>query len=823
MRAVPSLLLSGLTASMLLGCPSLPPAECDAGNCGDPGAAGGNAARVLPRPSRSTAINLTSNDGILAAVNPDNASLSLFNAASKTKSAEVAFAPGSEPVGVVIHPDDVTAFVVLRRAGKLVKVSGLDKVTPTVGAEATVGSEPTGAALSPTGKLAVVANFGETTVSLVDTGTMAVIATVDVGGNPRAVAITNDGDGDDADEKAYVTLFYGAPASEATDDGRIGKVVEVDLGLRAKTATIDLSPIADTGFGVAQPDGGVGASVGCAPNQLFNIAINAGKAYVTHVCAAPKGPVFKFTNLFAGLSVIDLATKTEDKGPTGSVALSKLVAAQGGATSALLGVPVELDFKLGTNVAYVAAQAADKVQRVHFKGNDPRGPIVLGPDSNFAQMDLKGTGGIKVPIGIVVAHGKATAYVNNWIDRSITVLDLGLQTADGEPVSSASKPTAGSQEARELNGKKFFFTGTGRWSDRGVNSCGSCHPDGLSDNLTWVFAAGPRQTTPLDGTFSKVNPADQRALNWTAIFDELHDFELNTRGTAGGKGAITTGTVPDDVPFSLTLGKLLTGKATATRNDNLSGSTKDVVTTTAAVKDWDEIEAYVKKIRANNGPRALDAAAVARGRAVFQSANCFTCHGGAKWTVSRVPYTPSVEKNGSLPGDDNVPAAPTGLRTELRTGGSLPFPNPNINTDTKKVDVERIPGAGPGGAELVVAPERITCVLRSVGTFDAANAIEKKANGAQAQGFRGFNPPSLLGLATSAPYLHHGAAKTLEELFTGRYATHHQAGNALFLANGGTTAEEQGQISDLIAFLKSIDDRTEAFTIPSNQDICGGY
>ncbi len=816
-----SFLMLAVASAVLTGCPpAAPPPTCDGGICPDATDAGG-VSHVLPRPSRSTAINLTTNDAVVAAVNPDNDSLSLFNAVAKTKSTEVTFAPGSMPVGVVIHPDDLTAFVVLRKAGKLAKVTGLDKLTPGSGGEVQVGSEPTGVALSPTGAIAVVANFGDTTVTLVDTATMTALATVDVGGNPRAVAVTNDGDGDDEDEKAYVTLFYGAPVSEATDDGRIGKVVEVDLGARLKTATFDLAPIADTGFGVPQADGGVGASVGCSPNQLFNIALNNGKAYITHVCAAPKGPVFKFTNVFAGLSVIDLAARAEDRGPTGSVALSKLVAAQGGATAALLGVPIELDFKLGTNVAYVVAQAADKVQRVHFKGSDVRGPIVLGPDSNFAQMDLKGTGGIKVPLGIVVAHTKAQAFVNNWVDRSVQVLDLGLQTADGEPLPSASKPAVTTQEARELAGKKFFFTGTGRWADRGVSSCGSCHPDGLSDNLTWVFAAGPRQTTPLDGTFSKLNPDDQRALNWTAIFDELHDFELNTRGTSGGKGAITT--APDDLPFPLGVGKVLNGRTVATRNDNLSGSTKDVVTSNALLKDWDDIEAYVKKVHANTAPRAQDSAAVARGRAVFQAANCHTCHGGAKWTVSRVPYRPSVEKNGSLPGDDNVPAAASGLRTELRTGGVLPFPNPNINTDTRKVDVERIAGAGPGGAELVVAPERITCVLRAVGTFDAANAIEKKANGAQAQGFKGFNPPSLLGLATSAPYLHHGAAKTLEELFSGKFANHHQAGNALFLANGGTTAQEKAEVADLIAFLKAIDERTELFAIPANQDICGGY
>lgn len=39
------------------------------------------------------------------------------------------------------------------------------------------------------------------------------------------------------------------------------------------------------------------------------------------------------------------------------------------------------------------------------------------------------------------------------------------------------------------------------------------------------FARGPRQSTSLDGSFSKKDKNDRRILNWTAIVDELSDFE----------------------------------------------------------------------------------------------------------------------------------------------------------------------------------------------------------------------------------------------------------------------------------------------------------
>ncbi len=827
-------LLVVLVATGLLACPPAPQPDGGSGGGeatgggsatggGDATGGGGMQGPILPRANHSTPVQISTTDGLVAMVNQGSDSLSIFNTAgaSKSRSAVVDFGADTMPVSVALHPDDTTAFVVLRRSKQLAKVTGLNTLTPVIAPTRTpLGAEPTGVALSPSGAIAVVANFGEGTVTFIDTASMSVLGTTTVGGSPRAVAITNDLDSEDTDEKAYVTQFFGDATAEVSDTGRTGRVQELDLATRTVSATITLAPIATTGFGVGLADGGTGPDVTCSPNQLFSIAINNGKAYVPHVCAAPQGPVFKFTNVFAAVSVIDLSTKQEDLGQAGTAALSRLIAQQGTASSNLLGVPVGIDFRPGTNVAYVASQAGDVLQRVHYRGlSDGRGPVVLGTDAAFAQINLRGTGGIKVPLGVAVAHSANFAYVANWAERSLSVVDLAQQALDSDIVA-ADKPAPNTRDAHVLAGLKFFFTGTGRWSDRSVNSCGSCHPDGLSDQLTWLFAAGPRQSTALDGTYAKNDATDQRVLNWTAIFDELHDFELNTRGTAGGKGAITTGAPPGDVAFNLTNGVSLDGGLNnVTRNDFLSGSTKAVVASAAALKDWDEVDEYVKTIRSYRAPTTLDAGAVAEGRALFQSNNCHACHGGPKWTVSRLPYTPSPEKNGSLPGANALPAAATGLRTEAR---AAMLPNAALNLDTQKVAVETAVQLFDGGTGNV-GPERVTCVLRAVGTFEVANPLERKADGTQAQGLKGFNPPSLLSVNAGAPYFHHGEAKTLEEVFAARYAGHHQAGNANFLANGGTTPAEQLQVSQLVAFLKSIDESTAPFSIPPNQDICVNY
>src|SRR5207244_9563790 len=76
---------------------------------------------------------------------------------------------------------------------------------------------------------------------------------------------------------------------------------------------------------------------------------------------------------------------------------------------------------------------------------------------------------------------------------------------------------------RRSSDLELFFTGRGpdtRMSQESWGGCIVCHPNGRSDNVTWHFDAGPRQVIPLDGMFSKIDPRDQRALNWSAVRDE---------------------------------------------------------------------------------------------------------------------------------------------------------------------------------------------------------------------------------------------------------------------------------------------------------------
>ena len=105
-------------------------------------------------------------------------------------------------------------------------------------------------------------------------------------------------------------------------------------------------------------------------------------------------------------------------------------------------------------------------------------------------------------------------------------------------VQAFDLPTPGSAGETNLVGAEMFFSSRGnfdaipgtnslrdRLSSEGWQSCASCHFKGLTDGVIWQFAAGPRKSVPLNSSFNPQNRTQQRLLNYSAIFDEIEDFE----------------------------------------------------------------------------------------------------------------------------------------------------------------------------------------------------------------------------------------------------------------------------------------------------------
>jgi YVTN family beta-propeller protein len=787
--------------------------------------AGGGA--VATRPSRSSAIALSEDGARIAMVNPDDGSLSVFQTGDHARVGKVA--TGARPAAVAIMPDGKSAFVANRGAATVVRVSGIDGGTPAVTAEIEVGAEPVALALSPTGRRLFVAEYAQSRLSVIDTASLQVISSHAID-RPRGLLVTNNADASDDDEQVVVTQFFGdpVPGGEARDDGRVGRVRVYALRDLSQYSDISLAPI-DSGF---RKDGlATGPTVVTSPNQLGAVATAGGRLYITSVSASPADKARFDNNVFPVVYVADLATRAEVRDASGTVNLARKIydAIPSPSPASPRFVPgdlVDLDFVPGASVAYAIGRAADVMQRVTF------GTTVQVGSSQNQQIDLAGNDAIgrcQAPIGVVVDRAKNRAYVNCWITRRLGVVSLDSQTLV-QTVEAAGQPTT-EAERSALRGARFYFTGRGRWSaavsngakgGEGWSACSSCHPDGLTDNITWIFASGPRQTTSQDGSFSHGPGAQkQRIFNWTGIFDGHHDFERNTRDVSGGLGAVTRalaaadcGKLDKELPVPLTDTLLADGIPLAGVGRPIKEIADDATVANCGHKDWDDIDNYVRTIQPVAALRAPDATAVARGRQLFIEGGCAKCHGGAGWTISRRFFTPSGAKNAELAAAPF--ARPAFLSAFLYDAGALPRTHLSVQPPILE------DASGPA-EPAPVAVAQVACVLRNVGTFGvpgdraATDALEKRALGngslVRAQGRAGYNVPSLYGLALGAPYLHHGQAPTLEALLSDtRWELHTNAGNANF----SLRLAEPGKLADLTAFLRSIDARTPEIAVPTD-------
>lgn len=716
------------------------------------------AAPVRTTPSNSSPIAITSDDSKVVVVNPLNNSVTILNVAGDANQKVAEVNVGIEPQTVAISNDDKFAYVT-NQGGNSVSVIDL-----TANAEVTkvpVGVEPYGIALTPDGARAYVVNGASGSVSILDTATNKLIASIPLPlVEPRGIAITANNAGA-GPQFVYVTQFLSQLSpngKEMTDNGHEGKVVVLSTSDDQNVVgTIVLAPH-DTGFTSDRTAFGGGATdpVTAFPNQLQSIVLKNGRGYLPNIAASPQGPVKFDTDTQAFLSVFDTAAKSELSG--GTINLNLAVKNQTAAPKLFLANPWAIDFKHNANEGYVVSAASNVLAKIALDNNGIPS-VVTVPVTETNKVLTISVG--KNPRGIVVNHADTRAYVMNFISRDVSAIDL---TASPEKeiakISSAALPPAGSDNAVTLLGNELFNTSVGefdegvkgRMSNNGWQACSSCHFEGLTDGVVWQFPAGPRKSIPLNASFDpKHSDTDQRVLNYSAIFDEVCDFEINIRSVSGGAGLIITDTVganPPTAPHPI---------LTAFNPPNCGRPQLHV----GGVAAWDAITQWVaKKVRSpqspytGTDPNSELGQKIARGRQLFIESDCQLCHGGPKWSTSQVDFARTSPPSETVSLEDK-PTAQVGFLARF---------------------------------------------LRNVGTFDASDPIEKNLANLGALGAKGFNPPSLLSIYAFPPYLHNGACPTLDCVVANK--THRDAGGKVVLENPDDR-------SALIEFLKSIDATTE--------------
>ena len=709
---------------------------------------------IAKNPSSSGLIAISDDDSLLVVANTLSGTVSVINVAGDANAKTAEIQTGPLPRSVAISPDKRWAYAANQGSGS---VSVIDLTAMAKAADIPVGAEPYGIALTPDGTRAYVANSASNNVSVLDLAARTVLATIPIPGvQPRGVAITNNNGGQGA-QFVYVTQFLSQPTAAGKpgqDQGSEGKIFVLSTADNAQIQGVISLSAHDTGFTADRTKfGGTENDPTFAyPNQLQSIVLKNGRGYLPNIAASPEGPVKFNVDTQAFLSVFDVAAKSEL--PGGTINLQAAVKAQTFTPKLFLANPWAVAFKHASNDGYVVSAGSDVLAKISLDENGVPSVVTVDAGNSTTRVLTIDTG--RNPRGVVVNNADTRAYVMNYLSRDVSVIDLTASPETGiTRIPSAELPTPGSDAAKFLAGNVLFNTSrgqfdegvAGRMSSDGWQACSSCHPDGLTDGVIWQFASGPRKSIPLNATFSRTNPdSNQRVLNYSAIFDEIEDFELNIRGVSGGQGLIVKAGTTDPEPEV---------KAFDPPNHDRPQLHVDTFGAWDAILNWIKfrIDSPVSPYSGVD-PNSELGQQIAQGRQLFTQANCQSCHGGPKWSTAQVEFA-------------RVSPFP-----ETVTNGTPPEP--------------------PVG--------QLARFLKPVGTFDPADPAERTANNQTALGSLGFNPPSLLSISAFPPYLHNGSCPTLDCVLENE--THRNAG-------GTRVLDDPAARKALVQFLISIDAKTE--------------
>jgi YVTN family beta-propeller protein len=572
--------------------------------------------------------------------------------------------------------------------------------------------------VSPDGRLLLVANPDNGTVTVVDTAARQALREIKVGDKPEGVTWVGPG------PLAAVTAY------------RDDKVVFLDA---SAGRVVKALPVADEPYGiVASKDGRRAWVTHDYPGTVSEIDLAAQKvtrtfpvgAFVRGLCLAPDESRLYVTEFYSGtLHAVDLKTgKVVDhwKGAavdnlcrnvvvhpsrpkaylshlrsridvingSGSIfpALSvvDLVPPDGSKRRTIILLDSYNGFDVVNN-PWEAALSPDgkRLYTVYAGSNDMNLSEVL--DDNYREVErLRKVRLGQNPKAVRVSPDGKTVYVYDALDFSVGVYDADMKRLAAVPVCQPPKTP------EWVRGKVLFNTADPPLTVRRWISCASCHPDGYTDGRVWQNPEGLRKTPALFGV------AHTHPLHWSADRDEVQDFEYTIRGRLmQGRGLLDGPLTPKR------------GFEPTELDEHLAGRSKDL----------DALAVYTNSFEFTLSPHVPApgklSAAAQRGKALFFSkeVGCATCHGGPYYTDS------SLQKPYKL--------------HDVGTGGDDPS--------------EKI---GP--------------------TYDT---------------------PTLLGVYRTAPYLHHGKAKTLRDVLT----TCNKGDR-----HGKTSHLKPQEIDDLVEFLKSL-------------------
>jgi DNA-binding beta-propeller fold protein YncE len=574
------------------------------------------------RPTASSSIVYEADRDRVWAVDPDNDAVRVIDALSQTGLAVIPVCADPRTLAVA---GSGQIWVACKDAAVIDRIDPLSlAVVGTLPLPR--GSQPHGLAFDPAGAFAFVALEAAGRVLKLDGASGAQLTSAEVGLSVRHLGVTADG------AWLHATRFVTPPlANEARGAPQV-EIGGIALGgelLRLDAASLTLDRVSVLAAS-SEPDSEQSARG--IPNYLGAPAISPqGDALLvpSKQDNVMRGRLRDGLDLRHDVTVraitsrVDLATGSEDR-------------------------LARIDHDNASIASASAWEPSGAYAFTALEGN--RAVSVMEPFSHF---EIGRVGAGRAPQGLAVSPDGQRLYVDDFMDRTVSVFSLADLLAYDDPmlpkIAVVAKGAAERLAPDVLLGKQLFYDAADpRLALESYMACASCHNDGDQDGRVWdftQFGEGMRNTISLRG-----HGQGHGRLHWSANFDEVQDFEGQIRGFARGIGLMS------DADFAATAAPLGPPKA-------------------GLDADLDALAAYVGSLsaagrsphRAADGSLTADALA---GRAVFASSGCGTCHGGAAFSDSATGALHDVGTLGPASGPQASLDTPT-LRGLWETGPYL--------------------------------------------------------------------------------------------------------------------------------------------------------
>jgi len=585
----------------------------------------------------SGSLALSTDDALLYAADTDNGIVAVIDTATNEKIADVKV--GERPVRLVVGADD-TIYVANRGARS---VSVITRGDWKEARRLDVGIEPSGLALTPDGKTLLVTSatsrtMVETgTLTAFDTGTLALKWELNVGNEPRGVAVV-------AGDRAVVSLL------------KTGQVVEVDLkGARLLQQDLKLYQAANASSGSGSPSGVFSTFRPRALNDL--VVTPDGTRVFAPLVWAREDAIGRRPSTAGGYYSAG--------GPCniGAVATAGIVTVDTSSTPTPQVDDLTSCFSRGTVSENADFPTSTLAPRVSGNGDAIQGPTVgvVDPTGSWlflvnresqnvaimptyrrtgADLDFNSTGTsvrslVRVGAGadgIALSRDGTKAYVYSQFDHRVDVL-TAQGRGDGAQVVNLGRPIQVAQDTLppELaQGRRLFFDAMDtRMSSSSTNvACSTCHLEGREDGHVWQFPDGPRQTPALAGR----HLLSTAPYHWSGEFTSLDAFNVHTiTERMGGSG--------------------LSPEAAR------------------------QLDSFIDQLPFGENPltTAMPTEAAARGRAAFDKAGCASCHSGELFTNNQNADVGTLAVNGSNPDNGLVMTRGFNVPSLLGIGRTAPY------------------------------------------------------------------------------------------------------------------------------------------------------